>query len=172
MKKVICLALAASVIGGAFAQESEGINPNGFGIRLGAFFPADSALRDDNAILLDFGLEFEFTRPLLRGGETFLSMDLITKDFSENRGRIWALTLGHRVFQGVGDLDRGRTYLFGGLGIGWINRNGSEQGFYVKGGVGMELSGTTFAEAAVTLAGDFDNANPSGVSVSYGWRWR
>lgn len=165
-----------AVAGGAMAQDSSTAtlaeSAVGFGFRLGAFIPADSALRHNNSTWTDFGIEYELEKSLLATGFTYLAFDWASPEFFGG-DHVAMLSINQRFYTGQRKYAAGGSaYFFLGAGINWVSDGGSGQGFAVRGGLGTEFRGNTFLEVGANLSPKIHGVNPSGISVSLGYRFR
>lgn len=164
MKKtflVAAVAAAFSINGVAAAQyvpKTMDLTARGVSIRLGVGLPIDSNLRDSGASLTNVGIDWQFGRSLLPGGEGYLSVDWFAKNFRGKKGTVFPVMVNQRVYQGE---DYGtRSYYFFGVGLTNLDFDGgSDSVLGLRAGIGKELGESTFFE----LGGSLSDKGKSGV---------
>jgi len=178
--KRICLALAALSVVALSAAQSTDQTPDlraaavGFGFRLGGYFPADSKLRDVKSVLIDFGIEYDFEKSFMKNGTTYVAGDWISDTFLGGQ-HVADLTINQRIYTKNERFAAGGTpYFFAGVGANWVHAAGASNGttWVVRGGIGSEFKGDYFAEVGGFLSPKIKGLNPSGVSLSIGYRFK
>lgn len=177
--KRICFALAALAVGAiACAQYDQTGDLRaaavGFGFRLGGYFPADSKLRDVKTVFIDFGIEYDFEKSLMKNGTTYVSGDWISDTFLGGR-HVADLAINQRLYTKNERFAAGGTpYFYVGVGANWVHAAGVSNGttWVVRGGIGSEFKGDYFAEVGGMLSPKVKGVNPSGLSASIGYRFK
>jgi len=174
----IFVALAALLVA-SFASAQYSDQPNdlgqaatGFSFRVGAYWPTDQALRNQEDIFWDAGMEYDFGRSWVRNGMSYVAADWISNDFLGAQ-HYATLTINQRVYTNNRHLAAGGSpYLFLGVGASWLHMPGaSDTGWVVRGGLGSEFRGNYCVEVAGFASPEMKGVNPSGISVSLGYRF-
>lgn len=171
-RQITALALAATFATGAFAQTSTTINaePSNLCIRGGAFFPIEDNLRDVEDIMFGLGFDVIFDQQYLKGSTTYLSVDWIGRTLKGDKGNIFPICLNQKfplaASRGLG------SYAFVGAGVSIVDINRSDSAFALRGGLGIDLGASIFAEGTFYWSDDMKN-NPraTGIGVYLGYRW-
>jgi hypothetical protein len=167
-------ALAMCAVASAQAPSTDlGAAAQGFGFRLGAFFPADNKLRDAGTTWTDFGVDYDLQSSLIKNGTTYLSVDWASKGFF-GANHFLAATINQRFYGGSKKYaGGGAPYFFLGIGGTWADFKGSTGSTWLaRGGVGTELNNGWFLEAQGVVSPKVNNATLSGVGVSVGYRFK
>lgn len=145
----------------------------GFGFRIGAFFPTDGSLRNKSNTWSDPAIEYDFQRSLFKAGVTYASADWIASKFFGGE-HLLAIAVNQRFYTKNKRYSIGGTpYFFLGAGAGWQDNNGNQSTTWLaRGGVGAEFEGNYFVEAAAIVSPKLNGVNPSGISVSFGYRFK
>ena len=145
------------------------VNLNGISVRLGVAFPIDNTLSNSATTLTNFGVEFQAGSSLSKNGEAYVAVDYLFKTFG-NKGSILPITFNQR-FYGKGMGDR-RSYAFAGVGIAFIDTSAASQtALALRGGLGMNLSDSTFVEAAGTFSTKTDAGSFNTIGLYFGYRF-
>ncbi len=145
----------------------------GFGFRIGAFFPTDGALRNRSNTWSDPAMEYDFKKSLFKAGTTYAAADWISNKFFGGE-HLLGITINQRFYTRPKRYDIGGTpYFFLGAGAGFEDHSGSQSTTWLaRGGVGAEFQGNYFLEAAAIVSPKLNGVNPSGISVSLGYRFK
>lgn len=145
----------------------------GFGFRIGAYFPTDGALRNVSNTWSDAGIEYDFLRGIFKTGTTYASLDwTASKLFGGTH--IASIAVNERYYTRPKRYAIGGTpYFYLGIGAGWEDLGGSTSSTWVaRGGIGSEFQGNYFLEAGALVSPKLNGVNPSGISVSIGYRFK
>lgn len=161
------LAAAIGLAGVASAQTD--YTPTNLSVRLGVGFPLDDVTRDITKTLIGVGVDYDFTRPLIAGGDTFLSIDWFGKSGSGAHGNIFPIMINQRFYSQPIDVGNRRTYGFLGVGIAVLDVFNTKTVLAARGGVGVELGQNLFAEGTLYLSAPDQGvrANVVGLYVGY-----
>lgn len=161
------LGLAAS----GFGQQS-GITAYGVSVRAGVALPFDTALSNYANPLIDLGAEYQFSRGLLPGTDTYLSVDYMSKNFSFGDGVI-PICLNERWYLNNEKRAGRRVYAFAGVGESILSIPGSPSDGVItaRGGFGSDLNESVFFEIAATLSDKGSTARADTVGFSVGYRF-
>ena len=119
--------------------------------------------------LANVGVEFLLPTPLLSNGETYISFDYFFKGFGGNGGgTIMPLAINQRVYTSANEL---RSYYYFGIGVTFININGSGSALSGRFGVGTELGPATIAEIGVLLSDRAASARANAITFNIGYRF-
>lgn len=145
MKKLLIIATVA-VATVAHAQESSPIKAD---IRAGVQFPASADL---SGTFWGLGVDLTFDKSLLRGSETFLSVDWVTKSSRNNRNNMFPIMLNQRwQLQQAGMESPVSTYAFAGVGLAIVDFGVSSTVLAGRIGLGANFSPNVFGEAAFII---------------------
>jgi hypothetical protein len=173
------IAAALGICGVASAQNSgqrTDATPVGFTFRGGVVFPLDEDLRKTADLFFGLGADYVFPTQLIRGSETFASLDWFARATNGQNGNVFPIALNQRFYSrpGSGLYNREfRNYVFIGAGAAIIDIGGSSTKFMLRGGAGTELGPNIVAEAVLTFS---DKADKTGVranalGVYFGYRF-
>lgn len=174
MKKITTAALLMGAIGAsAFAQGTGGFDPTpyGFGFRIGAAFPTDGALRDVDNNWVSLGIDYNIDVSILRTGNSFLSVDMVSRNFGGGGGTIWNLMLGNRFY---GNASAGGYNMYFIAGIGAVAVDIDTETEYKFGGVfgaGLELGPHLYAEGRFTISEKANGVNPGFFGLYLGYKF-
>jgi hypothetical protein len=143
MNKAVFAAVAAlGVVGSAHAQGY----PYNFSVRGGVVFPIDSSYSNISSSFFGIGIDYTLATPIIKGGETFLSLDYHSKSLAKERGSVFPFAINHKWF-GPANGENNRTYFFGGIGGTVVDFNGSNTVLSARLGAGLEFNQQLFTEA-------------------------
>ena len=163
-------ALGACAVASAQIEKLD-TTPSGLSVRAGIAISMDDSLSNTlGSSLIGLGVEYRFSSGLLKSGETYLSIDYMTKNFGGARGSIFPITVNQRWFMTKAGTTR-RTYGFLGLGVAIVDIIDSNTSLCFRGGFGVELGGSTFAEIALTLAEAKNNIKANTLGLYFGYRF-
>jgi hypothetical protein len=159
---------ALGVVGLASAQNSGqstlDARPTNLTFRGGIVFPLDDNLRAVSDFFGGIGVDYLFPTQLIRGSETYLSLDWFAKGTNLRKGSVLPIALNQRFYLGRGIYNREfRNYFFIGAGVAVIDVGASSTRFMLRGGVGTELGPNIIAEGVLTLS---DESRGSGVRAN------
>jgi hypothetical protein len=162
----VCMALST----GAFAQfggtHTMDATPYQFNVRGGIIVPFDSDLRDLSDVWGAIGLDYRFSKSLLKDGETYASFDWMGRSLDGQPYNVFPLMLNQKFA-----MKDGQNYTFVGLGVIFFDGGPSDSVFGGRIGAGRMLNASTFVEAALVLSGEAGKRNPSNVGVYLGYRF-
>ena len=170
-KALATLAAVVGVCGVASARQSDAINayPYGLSVRFGVGFPIDDNYSNMTNNLLGLGIEYQLNNSLLKTGETYLSLDYLSKDLRGDN-TVFPFLINQR-FYSSSKTSGNRSYAFLGLGVSFVDDAGSTTVLSGKAGLGMELGERIFAEGAVYLGDRAHNIRPNALAVYLGYRF-
>lgn len=149
MKKLAILAAAAGIVAGAQAQTFD----TSFSLRGGIQFPTTADL---NGTFWGVGADVNLIGVnLFKGGQTYVSVDWISKNLRFNRNFIIPIALNQRfALNTTSDTMTGpSTYAFAGLGVAIIDIGNAATTFMGRVGLGADFSSNVYGEAALVLTG-------------------
>lgn len=165
--KMLAAVAALGVVGAAQAQSTY---PYNIAVRGGLVFPIEDRFSDIGGSLLGLGVDYTLPRSLVKGGETYLSLDYISQTLG-GEDRVWPIAINQKVYQSGGEFGK-RTYAFVGLGGVIVDAQGADgTAFLLRGGLGKELGNNIFGEATLTLADKTDGFRANGLGLYIGYRW-
>ena len=181
MKKILILgaALAATSVT-AFADthtihtkiQADSLVPTNVTMRLGAFIPGDTTMKDSSATWYTLSLEYIPGNQFISGSETYLMMEYFGKSTS---GKGWALpiTVNQRVIvNGANSESHQKTYAFIGVGAAFMDIVDSNTVLMFRGGLGLELGQKIVAEIAGYMSGkDRNDVRLNGLGFSLGYKF-
>lgn len=148
------------------------VTPVNLSLRVGVGLPLDKAFRDFGNTPLALGLEYQFSRPLLASGETYIALDTIGSNLGKRKGTITPLTLNQRFYSKNTDSILGRrTYFFVGAGLAFIDLGTSEAALAARAGLGTELGTNIFFEAAGIVSDRKGGARANSIGFYLGYRF-
>lgn len=168
MKKLALVALATTMVGTAFAQGNT--YPYNLSVRGGLVLPIDSSYSDISSSFFGLGIDYTFANSLLKGGETFLSVDYQSKTFGRDKGSVFPVAINQKFFIAQG-ANQTRSYYFVGLGASFIDFRGSTSAFSGRAGFGTELGEKLFAEATLFLSDRSGGVRPNAIGLFLGYRF-
>jgi hypothetical protein len=169
MFKAVAAVAALGVCAVASAQKLD-TTPTGISVKAGVSISMDSTLSDSmGSSLISLGVEYQLGN-LFKSGETYLSLDYLTKSIAGSKGSIIPITVNQRWYMKKNGTER-RTYGFLGLGIAVVDVVQSGTALCFRGGLGVELGAATFAEVAVTLSEATNNVKANTVGLYFGYRF-
>lgn len=174
MRRLITLAALAGVAAISAAQSPD-YYPANLSFRLGAAFPLESQLSDKvGRSLFALGVDYRLNRPLLADGESYISVDWLFGTTSGRKGNVFPFNINHRWYTNTG-IDAGpgrRSYFFLGVGGVVVDVGTADTVLGARGGVGVELSESLFAEGTVWLSDRASgNVRNTSIGVFIGYRF-
>jgi hypothetical protein len=173
MRRIISAAAiltAIGVCGVASAQTSMiDTSPNNITIRGGVALPIDQSLSNVSSTFANIGLEYNFNNSLIRGGDTYLSIDAFFKNW--NGVVAYPVAINQRFYTGTNPAGR-RSYYFIGIGMTWTDV--TDQTFAAisaRGGIGIELGPNIIAELAGYVADEAGGTRANAVTINLGYRF-
>lgn len=161
-----CMALSA----GAFAQfggtHTMDATPYQFNVRGGILVPFDDDLRDLSNVWAAIGLDYRFSKSLLKDGETFASFDWMGRSLDGQPFNVFPLIINQRF-----NMADGQTYWLAGLGIVFVDAGPSDSVLGGRFGVGRMLNSSLFVEGVALITGEAGNRNLSNVGLYVGYRF-
>jgi hypothetical protein len=177
MRRMVTMAAIGAVLGvsGLAAAQTPDYTPHNFSFRVGANFPLDDNLRDLGNALFALGADYRIDRPFWPGGETFFSLDWFGKSTTGSKGNVFPLMVNHKWFGGTGiqaPEEGRRSYFFAGLGAVFIDVGSSDTVLGARGGIGVELGPSFFAEGTLYLSDKSStNVRATSVAIWLGYRF-
>jgi len=173
MRRILTAAAIVATLGTyglASAQLSDKLDtsPNNITIRGGIAFPADSSLSNVSNTFSNIGVEYLFNDSLLKGGETYLSVDAFFNNF--NNVVAWPVMVNQRFFTGSNPQGR-RNYFFIGVGYSFVNITQSGGAVGARAGIGTELGPNIIAEFAGYVSDRVEGARANAVTFNIGYRF-
>jgi len=170
---LVAIAALVGVCSSAFAQNESNIldaYPYGISIRGGIAFPFDTNYSDKANSLIALGGDYTLKRSLVHGGESFISLDYLVKDFQGGRGTVFPLAINQKWFTGhVGE--SGRSYYFLGAGVSFVDYGSSNTVVSGRAGIGAELGEKIFIEATLFFGDRAQSIRPNAVGAYLGYRF-
>jgi hypothetical protein len=151
------------------------LQPSFFTGRLGVLLPVDSNLRDLSRTFIGLGIDYTFSNQWVPNGETFVSIDWITRTTGGGRFNLFPLCLNERIYLTQRSNGRnlvgtqGQAYAFLGVGATLFDFNSSTFRFGGRAGLGTSISNNVLAELALYLstADSGIRANALGLYIGY-----
>jgi hypothetical protein len=173
MRRIISAAAiltALGVAGVASAQTSMiDASPNNITIRGGVALPIDQSLSNVSSTFTNIGVEYNFNNSLIKGGDTYLSVDAFFKDF--NGVAAYPVAINQRFYTGTNAEGR-RSYYFVGVGMTWTDvSNQTYSAISARGGIGIELGPNIIAELAGYVSDQAGGTRANAVTINLGYRF-
>ncbi len=164
----ILTAIGATAIAGAQTSSID-TSPNNITIRGGVALPVDQSLSNVSNTFTNVGIEYLFNRSLIKGGDTYLSVDAFFKDF--NGVTAYPVAINQRFFTGANPAGR-RSYYFVGVGLTWTSvTNKTSNGVGARGGIGIELGPNIIAELTGYISDQAGGTRANAVAINLGYRF-
>ncbi|MFZ4507406.1 MAG: hypothetical protein ACOYON_06895 [Fimbriimonas sp.] len=138
-----------------YTQKTVDFGAKGVSLRGGLAIPIDDKLKDEDSSLFNVGLDWQFGRPLFKGGDSYFSIDYFAKNLRGKRGTVIPILVNQK-FYGPGE-DGTRSYFFFGAGVSTIDFGSANSVFGIRGGAGKELGESIFFEVTAHLSDKADN---------------
>lgn len=172
MNKMIAAVAALGVMAGAVSAQSTAqkfdYTPYNYSFRIGVGFPNDGALKANQDNWTNIGVDYNFNTSILRNGDSYLSVDWVTEEFSDYDNSMVTIFLNNRFYMD----ETSQIYLIGGIGAVIAEFTaGKETIFGGRFGVGYNLGQNIFLTGTYTFAGKVDGINPSHTSINIGYRF-
>jgi len=143
--------------------------PNNFTIRAGVALPIDKSLSNVANSFTDVGLEYNFNNSLVKGGDTYLSVDGFFNNF--NNVTAYPVAINQRFYTGNNPQGR-RSYYFVGLGVTWTDvTSKTYSAVAARGGLGMELGQNIIAELAGYISDVAGGTRTNAITINIGYRF-
>lgn len=167
MKRLFWAAGALTLAASAMAQSTPSLN--GFGVRLGGYYPFENEVRRVTGTMFNVGIDFRLADQGRR--EFMLSGEWLGRSINGGKGNILTVFVNGRQYTGTLDLDRTRSYFL--LGLGMVNADITSSTFQVglRGGYGFQAPNGIFSEAVVMLTNSKAGVSSSGVGLNVGYRF-
>jgi hypothetical protein len=144
-------------------------SPNNITIRGGVALPIDQSLSNVSSTFSNIGLEYNFNNSLIKGGDTYLSVDAFFKNF--NGVAAYPVAINQRFYTGTNPAGR-RSYYFVGVGMTWTDvSNQTYNAISARGGVGIELGPNIIAELAGYISDQAGGTRANAVTINLGYRF-
>src|SRR5471030_1645090 len=108
----ILTAIGVSAVASAQSTSMIDASPNNITARLGVALPIDKSLSNVSNTFINVGLEYNFNNSLIKGGDTYLSVDAFFFNF--NGVTAYPVAINQRFYTGTNPAGR-RSYYFIGL---------------------------------------------------------
>ena len=159
----ICVSSVAS------AQEKLDTNPNNITIRGGVALPVDQSLSNVSSTFIDVGIDYLFNASLIKGGETYLSVDGFFNNF--NGVTAYPVAINQRFYTGSNPAGR-RSYYFIGIGMTWTDvTDKTYDAISARGGIGIELGQNIIAELTGYISNEAGGTRANAVAINLGYRF-
>ena len=162
---------ALSLAGVANAQSNSTIDasPNNITIRVGVALPIDQSLSNVSNTFSNIGIEYLFNSSLIKGGDTYLSVDGFFKDFSSVTA--YPVAINQRFYTGKSAEGR-RSYYFVGLGVTWTDVSSTTyNAISARGGIGTELGPNIIAELTGYISDAAGGTRANAITINLGYRF-
>jgi hypothetical protein len=145
---VTALGVSATAMG-QVSYPGTSYTPVNITVKAGVGVPLDSNLSNVVTNFVAVGAEFQLPTPLIRGGDTYFSLDYFTKSFSGTPSFV-NLSINQRYYIGTSSEKAlgHRKWAFIGAGMDFMNITTSDNVFAARAGLGAELGENIFAEVA------------------------
>lgn len=165
----------ATLTGGLFALttiasaqfKADDFTPYGFAVRGGLVLPIDSNFRSIENNFAGIGIDYALQTTLIKGTETYLSLDWIFKSAKANRNSIFPVNINFRF--PLGNASEGGLNLYGFAGIGAVVFNLTNSNTQLGGriGAGANINQNFFAEASFFFSDRLKNTSIKATSVGF-----
>ena len=167
-KPLAVIALAIGLV--PLAQAQSDLIPTNLNVRLGFVYPTERATRNYTGQMGGIGVDFNTTISLWKGAQGFFSIDFMTGAVSGDKGYFLPIMYNARIM--LGQTPTGTsTYFFVGAGAVNMDVGVSKTVFGARGGIGANLSETTFLEATYMWSDDNGYVRASNLGIYYGFRF-
>ncbi len=170
MKRLWILAAVVGFAAVAPAQKLD-YKPSNISVRVNVAYPLDDATRNLTKTLIGVGIDYEFLTQFLKGSTTFLSIDWYGKSGNGAKGNIFPLLINQKFYSNQGVDGKGRTYLFGGLGLVFLDITSSKTTIAAQAGFGYEFGPNIFSEFKLLISDSANGSKANLVGVSLGYRF-
>jgi len=176
MRRILISAAAVTALGisaTATAQTNypgTAYTPSNISVKIGVGVPIDSSLSDIVSTFMSVGGEFQLPTPLIKGGDTYFSVDWFTKSLSGVPSFLNA-SINERYYLGSDKEVGRRKYAFLGVGIDFLNITNSDDVIAGRFGLGAELGENIFTEAALYVGDQANGIHPDVVALFLGYRF-
>ena len=143
-------------------------SPNNITIRGGVALPADNSISSVSNSFINVGVEYLFGNSLLKGSDTFLSVDAFFNTF--NNVIAWPVAINERFYLGSNPQGH-RNYFFIGVGMTFVNVTVSGNGIGARGGLGTELGPNIIAELGGYVSDQIQGVRANAVTFDIGYRF-
>ncbi len=165
------VATALGVTGVASAQSIQPIDasPNNITLRGGVALPVDASLSNVSNTFTDIGIDYNFNNSLIKGGDTYISIDVWFKDFSSVSA--YPLAINQRFYTGKNSNGL-RSYFFVGVGVTWVSVTDSTfNSISARGGIGTELGQNIIAELTGYISDVAGGTRANAITLDLGYRF-
>lgn len=166
----VCAAIGISGVAAAQTNQPLDLTPTGVTVRAGVALPFDSSLTDVGNTLINIGVEYQPGNSLLKGSDTFYSVDLFTPSIRLDRGTVVPVAINQRWYHGGPDVFR-RGYVFAGVGPTFIDVDKSRIALGGRVGIGQELGEHVVAEIAGYISDKAGGARANSITFNLGYRF-
>jgi len=165
----ILTAIGVSAVAGAQSTSSIDTSPNNITIRGGVALPIDKSLSNVSSTFTNVGLEYNFNNSLIKGGDTYLSVDAFFYNF--NGVTAYPIAVNQRFYTGTNPAGR-RSYFFIGVGMTWTDVSSSTyDAISARGGIGIELGPNIIAELAGYISDEAGGTRTNAITINLGYRF-
>jgi hypothetical protein len=170
---ILAGSMLMAVAGSAAAQfggDRLNVYPTDFSFRFGAFLPFDTQMNDVSGTFFNLGVEYILNRQST--SDTYLALDWFARSLSADRANVFPITINRRSYRGVNLFGDRQAYWFLGIGAFVFDWEGTQTVLGLRGGVGTQITATTFAEFALYLSDRASNGvRATGVALNFGYRF-
>lgn len=162
---------ALSMASVAFGQERKwDFTPYGYSFRIGVAFPQDNGLKQGDDTFTALGVDFNFGSSVIRRGDSFLSVDMVAREFDGSGGTVWPIMFNNRFY--IRGAEDQRTYFIGGIGLNVMDFDDTDYELGARFGMGLELSQQMFLQGTYTFGRkNSDGVRPDHFGVYLGYRF-
>lgn len=167
-------ALGLSVLANAQSSNTPPVDftPTDVSVKVGVALPLDSSLTDVAKTFIGLGVEYQLPTSLVKGSESYLSLDWFTKSFRGERTNVFPLAFNQRFYTGGDNIPGRRRYVFVGAGVSFVDIGSSDTVISARAGIGAELSEQIFGEIAGYLGDQTGSGiKPNVVSFFLGYKF-
>jgi len=165
----ILTAIGVSAVASAQSTSMIDASPNNITIRAGVALPIDKSLSNVSNTFTDVGLEYNFNNSLIKGGDTYLSVDAFFFNF--NGVVAYPVAINQRFYTGTNPAGR-RSYYFVGLGMTWTSvTDQTFNAISARGGMGIELGPNIIAELTGYIANEAGGTRANAITINLGYRF-
>lgn len=163
---VVLSALAIASMSSAQSQ----LMPTNMNLRIGFVFPLETNTRDFTGTMYGLGVDVPTNIKLTNRTSSYFSADFMTGALDGKRG--WFVPVMYNARLPLGSTQVGEsTYIFAGAGFVHARVGGTSTVFGFRGGLGLNLGESTFAEATMWWSDSINGAHLNAVSVHYGFKF-
>ncbi|HRJ25986.1 MAG TPA: outer membrane beta-barrel protein [Fimbriimonadaceae bacterium] len=172
MKRFWILAGLVGISAAAQAQSSPlDLQPANLSFRVNLAYPLDNATRDLTNTLIGVGIDYHFLTQFFKGSQTYLSIDWLGKSGSGAKGNMFPILINQKFYSNTGVDGKGRTYLFGGVGVVFLDITTAKTTIAGQAGFGYEFGPNIFSEFRFLISDSANNSKANQIGISVGYRF-